>query len=81
MPSEEKGDKPPPELKPYCYRLTTDRESHSQQLVRIWDIDITQGGLKISAFPQREKTYGRLVQSMVHLSSTVEVRRSRPSLI
>jgi len=33
MPSDEKGDKPPPELKPYCYRLTTDRESHSQQPV------------------------------------------------
>jgi hypothetical protein len=25
------GDKPPPKLKPCCYRLTTDRESHSQQ--------------------------------------------------
>ena len=33
MPSDEKGDKPPPELKPYCYRLTTDRESHSQHFV------------------------------------------------
>ena len=34
MPSDEKGDKPPPELKPYCYRLTTDRESHSQHSLR-----------------------------------------------
>jgi hypothetical protein len=38
MPSDEKGDKPPPELKPYCYRLTTDRESHSQHRL-IVDLD------------------------------------------
>jgi hypothetical protein len=47
------------------------------RIVRIWNIDITQGGLKLSVFPltraERDRIYGRLVQSMVHLSSTVKI--------
>jgi len=47
----------------------------AQTLVGIQDIDITQGGPRLLVWTlHRGRVYGRLVESMVRLSSTFEVR-------